>query len=197
MKMKYDPSQKLTRGAKRTLYAFSETMFNLLGEKPFDKISVNELCQEADYPRATFYNYFDDKYDLLTYCWYRLRQEVKLDSLSAAKSSETFLEAFAQIYNVFDTHRELLVKVVAHNPLDSPLVFNFTNYFTGVFSNLMAASDQPKRLETPMELVAQHYSTTVLLILEWIFLAGHHVSLKTAEAYAQELLAPTMLKALA
>lgn len=194
--MKYDPDQKITRGAKRTLLAFSETMLTLLGEKPFEKISVNEVCQVADYPRATFYNYFDDKYDLLTYCWFRMRKEVHLDSLSQAKSSESFLEAFAQIYNLFDAHRELLVKVVAHNPLDSQLVFNFTNYFTGVFSSLLAASAQPRRLKTPVELVAQHYSMTVLAILEWIFLGGHHVDLQTAESYAQELLAPSTTKAL-
>lgn len=186
--MKYDPNQKLTRGAKRTLTAFSETMLTLLGQKPFEKISVNELCEVADYPRATFYNYFDDKYDLLTYCWYRMRQDMALDALSTVRNKAGLLHGFDQIYDLFDANRDLLVKVVAHNPLNSQLVFNFTNYFTGVFSDLMAASPQPKRLKTPVELVAQYYSATVLLILEWIFLGGHHVTRATAETYVQELL---------
>ena len=67
--MKYDITKRATKGAQRTLEAFSGTMFELLSRKSFEEITVNELCQQSNYPRATFYNYFDDKYDLLNYCW--------------------------------------------------------------------------------------------------------------------------------
>ena len=66
--MKYDITKPLTKGAKRTLEAFSEKMFMLLSEKSFEEITVGQLCETAQYPRATFYNYFDDKYDLLHFC---------------------------------------------------------------------------------------------------------------------------------
>ena len=59
--MKYDLTKPLTRGAKRTLDAFRREMFSLLSEKPFEEITVGELCENAQYPRATFYNYFDGK----------------------------------------------------------------------------------------------------------------------------------------
>ncbi len=41
--MKYDLTKKPTRGAQRTLGLFSNTMFELLSEEPFEKISVNNL----------------------------------------------------------------------------------------------------------------------------------------------------------
>ena len=63
--MKYNTNKKMTRGAKRTLNDFMCTMFTMLSEKNFEEITVGELCKCANYPRATFYNYFDDKFDLL------------------------------------------------------------------------------------------------------------------------------------
>ena len=58
--MKYDLTKPLTRGAKRTLDAFRREMFSLLSEKTFEENTVGELCENAQYPRATFYNYLDD-----------------------------------------------------------------------------------------------------------------------------------------
>ena len=76
--MKYDVSKKPTRGAQRTLDAFSRSLLALLAEQPFEQVTVNELCQRAGYPRATFYNYFDDKYDLLDYGWMRIGAHLRL-----------------------------------------------------------------------------------------------------------------------
>ncbi|GAF36904.1 predicted transcriptional regulator [Lentilactobacillus farraginis DSM 18382 = JCM 14108] len=79
--MKYDLSKKPTRGAQRTLTAFFKTMLGLLSKKAFETISVNEICQVSNFPRATFYNYFDDKYDLVDYCWHVLAAEIEVDRL--------------------------------------------------------------------------------------------------------------------
>ena len=78
--MKYDLSKPITRGAKRTLDALNGAMFLLLSEKSFEELTVGELCEQAQYPRATFYNYFDDKYDLLNYCWLSLAEKIGLSN---------------------------------------------------------------------------------------------------------------------
>lgn len=36
-------------------------------EKPIEKITVRDISQKAGYSRATFYNYFNDSYELLEY----------------------------------------------------------------------------------------------------------------------------------
>ena len=70
--MKYDIRQKPSKFAERVLADFSSTLFSLLQGKTLKSITVNELCEQARYPRATFYNYFDDIYDLLSYAWIRV-----------------------------------------------------------------------------------------------------------------------------
>ena len=85
--MKYDLSQKLSRGAVRTINAFTGSMFSLLSEKSFESVSVNEICLQSGYPRATFYNYFDDKYDLLTCCWIKLAQAIGFEEFKSLSDS--------------------------------------------------------------------------------------------------------------
>ncbi len=48
----------------------------LLSSKAFEEVTVGELCEKAMLPRATFYNYFDDKYDLLQYCLMTARDQL-------------------------------------------------------------------------------------------------------------------------
>ncbi len=47
--------------ARKQLYQAIE---KLVREKPLDKISVQEILNEAEVSRRTFYTYFSDKYDL-------------------------------------------------------------------------------------------------------------------------------------
>ncbi|WP_225047178.1 TetR/AcrR family transcriptional regulator [Lacticaseibacillus kribbianus] len=188
--MKYDPTHKQPRGIVRTQRAFSDAMFGLLAQKPFEKITVNELCQLADYPRATFYNYFDDKYDLIGYCWYCLSKEIHLTDLQEHPQEGALLELFAQTYRVFAAHQPLLLAIVAQNPLDSQLVANFLHHFAGVVEDLIVTRLRLQDTVTPVALVAKHYSNTVLLILEWIFLDQHEATLAEAEDYLKDLLTP-------
>ena len=41
------------------------TLIELLDEKPFEDITVSELCRKGEVSRITFYTYYDDKFDLV------------------------------------------------------------------------------------------------------------------------------------
>lgn len=49
----------------RTVRDFERALTALLEEQQFEKITVNEICEEALLHRSSFYRYFRDKYDLL------------------------------------------------------------------------------------------------------------------------------------
>lgn len=58
------PKEKEDR---RTLYSkkmIRESLYELMKEKPINKISVTEICARADVNRSTFYAYYTDIYDL-------------------------------------------------------------------------------------------------------------------------------------
>ncbi|MGY3750948.1 dihydroxyacetone kinase transcriptional activator DhaS [Vagococcus acidifermentans] len=52
---------------------------NLLKQTDFQKISVKEIMTAADYRRQTFYDYFTDKYDLLTWIYHQELTETVTD----------------------------------------------------------------------------------------------------------------------
>lgn len=57
--------QKEDLRVKRTKKALADAFMTLLNQKPFDEITINELCDRAGVRRATFYKHYNDKYDFL------------------------------------------------------------------------------------------------------------------------------------
>ena len=53
----------MDRRVKYTKMIIRETFINLLEKKNINKITVSEICKEADINRATFYRYYLDVYD--------------------------------------------------------------------------------------------------------------------------------------
>ena len=51
----------------KTHKALSDAFWQTLGEKKFEEITVNELCNRAMVRRATFYKHFADKYDFFAF----------------------------------------------------------------------------------------------------------------------------------
>ena len=62
--MSSEESHKKTR-AEQTKDHIRHAFYCLMRKKPWDKISVKELCTETSITRGTFYNYFTDIYDLM------------------------------------------------------------------------------------------------------------------------------------
>lgn len=48
----------------KTKSSINEAFISLLSENSFDKITVQKICERAGVNRVTFYNHYEDKYDL-------------------------------------------------------------------------------------------------------------------------------------
>ncbi len=57
--------KKEDRRVKYTKMVIKNSFVKLLKEKSISKISVKEICDDADVNRATFYSHYIDQYDLL------------------------------------------------------------------------------------------------------------------------------------
>lgn len=61
--------RKIDRRAQRTHHKLTHAMFDLVTEKRFDEITVQNLIDHADIGRSTFYTHFRDKEDLFQRNW--------------------------------------------------------------------------------------------------------------------------------
>jgi AcrR family transcriptional regulator len=58
---------KIDPRVNRTRHMLEQALSQLLTEKPFTQITVQDITAKADLNRATFYAHFEDKYSLLNY----------------------------------------------------------------------------------------------------------------------------------
>ena len=186
--MKFDLNSKTNRFAERTLLAFSSTLMQILETKRFESITVGEICEACNYPRATFYNYFDDSYDLLNYCWIAMTQEIKLDDHADMIPEERVYIIFGRVYDYFDTYRERLEKIMSNNPLDGALVMSCTLFIRRQTFSIMKECPYKEEHTMPHELLAEHFSNTLQLIIEWCFLRRRLTSKEDAEKCLRFLL---------
>ena len=91
----------------KTKSALQEAFFSLISEKPFNDITVNELCDRAGVRRATFYKHFSDKYDFLGRITAMLREDFDLKMKKAGSLDFTvdyYLEYVYALVEFLCTH---------------------------------------------------------------------------------------------
>lgn len=168
--MKYDISKSPTRSARRTLEAFSSALFGLCAEKPFERISASELCERAGYPRATFYNYFDDKFDLLEYCWHRLADELDFEGFRDIDPEQVPFVFFGRMCDMIDRNADAAAAIARCNEAAGYFFASMRTFMDARVREIMLAGLCGRSYPVPLELMAEHYAGTLLLVLRWLYL---------------------------
>lgn len=75
--------------------ALADSLKNLVLCVPFDKITIKKITDGAGVIRVTFYNHFQDKYDLLGWI---IRREI-LDPVSILLQNDMYKEALTLIFS--------------------------------------------------------------------------------------------------
>ena len=58
-------TEKIDRRVKYTRMVIKESFIDLLEKKDISRITIKEICENADINRATFYAHYSDQYELL------------------------------------------------------------------------------------------------------------------------------------
>ncbi|CAM3085247.1 TetR/AcrR family transcriptional regulator [Paenibacillus lupini] len=58
----------MDRRIRKNQTAIMNALMQLIAEKDFEKITINEIAERADVNRGTVYSHYSDKYDLLDKC---------------------------------------------------------------------------------------------------------------------------------
>ena len=96
----------------RTHNAITNAMIHLLKDKPFEKITVQDILDETPVTRATFYAHYQDKYEIAEKMqeeYFRIQKEV-IQKLSTEKRSN-YPNIIQQTYNRNRDLVEALLKI--------------------------------------------------------------------------------------
>ncbi len=89
----------------------ADTLLDLMERRPYDEISIKDICLNADLSRQTFYNYFESKEELFRYLL-RSTYEDKLNSIDEIPSSK---EAISTFVNTTKENSRLVSVIVKNN----------------------------------------------------------------------------------
>lgn len=141
-----------------------DTLARLLHKKPFQKISVNELCETAQVSRSAFYANFEDKYHLLSSCMENATGQI--DSLiNSASPNEVLIFILDQIqkegrlfYNTFQSE------------LDRGTMMVLYRFFEKHTADILAQKiTQGAVIPEPSSVACSFYTGgLVITTLEWI-----------------------------
>ncbi len=102
-------NEKADRRVKYTKMVLRESLTKLMQDKPVSRITIKELCEDADINRATFYSHYNDQFDLLK----KMEQEIiddinsYLDSISFVTNNSYALEVMTKIFEYIKENAQI------------------------------------------------------------------------------------------
>lgn len=185
--MKLDKIDKNKSFTKRLLNDFSTGLLELLQEKKLESITIAELCAKTSYPRSTFYNYFEDIYVLMDYCWETLSTRIKLDEFQSINHNERTLALFSMTYDYMEENRGAIDKLLKNNRADGAMLRSLDGYIKKTIYHMVSECEFSYKYPVPYDIIAQHYSNTVQMILSACFM-DKTITKQEATAYMDFLL---------
>lgn len=175
--MKFDMDKsKQSRGTQRTVAQITHAFEQVLARRDFAEMQVKEICDEAMIPRSTFYNYFEDKYDLLNYYFRNysnfLLSQFKQDSISEKETREVLDSLLAA------GERELphIEKILRKNTPNGVLVKKIKEELSELSFYVSKQLHAYDKSEIPVEIIARMNAQAVVLVVDWVFLQHHEMS---------------------
>lgn len=194
--MKVNLSKKQSLNTKRTINSLLDTLLSLLKKKSFESITVQDLCSESLIARGTFYNYFEDKYDLLDYFWETLT--LRIDpvpsigndfSLYNINDYEEYLELFIEKYiEFFNLNRDSLNSILHNSLPSSHLIVSCRTYLNNYILSKIENCSGFLKFPIPKELASQYYTNSILAILEWKYIYRNDATKEELIEYLRVLL---------
>lgn len=95
----------------------------LMLKKPFEKITIKNICDETGVIRATFYNYYEDKYDALNYIVYLDIYETILPKLNQC-STKLILNTVMKVISDNKKFYQIALRIEGQNAFEAMLADN-------------------------------------------------------------------------
>jgi AcrR family transcriptional regulator len=94
-----------------------ESLIKKLKEKPISRITITELCKDAEINRATYYAHYTDQYDQLKQIENEFMENIvrELSSLHESREAESLLNVTEEIIGYISDNAELCRVLLGNN----------------------------------------------------------------------------------
>lgn len=178
--------QKADRRSQRTYRLVSSAFAELLVEKPYEEILVQDILDRADIGRTTFYAHYFDKEDVLNSI---VEQELEMLTHQIAHSTARQqvvpgLELFEHVYHSQNQQFLALMRSRAGEPLWEALQTALCQAIEPALSTLYAEKRSPP---IPLPVVSEYLAGAFLTLLKWWLAADMPYPPEQMESIFQQL----------
>ncbi len=174
--MKINLSDKIGRFAKRTLADFSEKIIILLADMPLEEISVQKICDICNYPRSTFYNYFDDIYDLMDYCWIAIMKDIDIEKYMNVQDEHNTEQIFSLLYEYLNQYRPQIYRILLKNSLEGTCIASLRAFMKNQLRQVISKCPGAKDFPLHEDVMVDYYAATIEILLEKCFFAKEQLT---------------------
>ena len=178
--MKSKLSDKTSRFVKRTLADFSERMSVMLADMPLEEISVQKICDICNYPRSTFYNYFDDIYDLMDYCWIAIMKDMDIEKYLNVQGEQNTEQIFSFLYEYLDRYRPQIYRILSKNGLEGRCMASLRAFMKKQIGQIISKCPGTRDFPVREDIMVDYYAATLEMLLEKCFFAKEQLSKEEA-----------------
>jgi AcrR family transcriptional regulator len=163
----------------RTYKALNEAFLQLMSEKHFEDITINELCERAMIRRTTFYKHFADKYEFFGFFVRQLQAD--FDSLNTASADyqdphSFFMSILSHVLDFLKEHEHFVYMAASSNLfstlldiLSEQITFDITEKIKNGIKKAIAVPASP-------EIVASFFTGAIIHTVRWWFMHKKQVS---------------------
>jgi AcrR family transcriptional regulator len=162
--------KKMDLRIQKTYMALTNTFFELLEEKRFEDITVNELCNRAMVRRATFYKHFGDKYEFFTFFIREIQAEFDreiTDSSDISMPIDFYINIVRRVMKFFKEKDKLLQSVLKSGCFPALLRILSEQVEFDILQKLKEDAEKGYKLIADPEVMAHFFTGAILETLQW------------------------------
>ncbi len=167
---------------KEMKFLLAESFKELVREKPIEKITIKEITDKAGVIRVTFYNHFQDKYELVEWIY----QEEIIGPMRILMWNDMIEEAMVVMFNTMQKNRDFYIhaaKLEGQNSFREVVQTGFKDLILSYLEE--HASHKTQRYEwLTKERAAEFYAHSLTqLLISWVKSGMHESSENMVEIY--------------
>ena len=158
----------------KTHNALCEAFFQLLQEKKFEEVTVNELCERAMVRRATFYKHFADKYEFFAFFLRTIQERFMEKSKNYNKNEEDAPYSYCsfllkQSIDLIKEHQKIVDSVMKSSVASTLLDIVSDEIYRNVLLNIKDDIRNGLHFSASPEIMASFYTGGIVRLLKyWI-----------------------------
>ncbi|HYW74871.1 MAG TPA: TetR/AcrR family transcriptional regulator [Pyrinomonadaceae bacterium] len=191
MKPKKKTSDRRTR---RTRNKVSGALVDLIKEKRFDDITVQNLIDRAGVGRSTFYSHFRDKEDAFEHQWEAFSQHLANQIKWDQAGRDSFFPV-APLFRHLQEEQSFYRGLVRSGKIDA-LLKRGVDYLTGNIETALNQILESREITVPIPVLSHYLANECFGLLKWWLDAGMPYTPAAMDQMFHRLVNPTIKSAL-